>query len=81
MQLVSCKSTATVELTSAGADTSATDTSAVDTSATDTSAADTSARFVLRGELPLTTAEVNELIDFVEQETGRDFIRPPVIVA
>ena len=39
------------------------------------------ARFVLEGELPLTTAEVNELIAFVEDDTGRPFLRPPVIVA
>ncbi len=90
--LASCKSTATVELMDAATPaTPAVETPAVEsaptesppteTPAAETPATDVDARFALRGELPLTTAEVNELIDFVEEETGRGFIRPPVIVA
>lgn len=37
-------------------------------------------RFELRGELPISTAAVNEIIDFIEDETGKPFLRPPVIV-
>lgn len=36
--------------------------------------------FALDGELPLETAEVNQLIAFVESDTGRPFIRPPQII-
>jgi|GEM_PF-6396267 len=39
------------------------------------------ALFEVRGELPLSTGEVNELIEFIQDDTGRDFLRPPVIVA
>jgi hypothetical protein len=39
------------------------------------------ARFKLRGELPLSIEEVNAVISFIEEETGRGFVRPPVIVA
>ena len=39
------------------------------------------AKFVLEGELDLETAEVNDMIDFVEQVAGREFVRPPTIVA
>jgi len=39
------------------------------------------AQFVVQGELPLSTDEVNGLISFIEEETGRAFLRPPVIVA
>lgn len=35
----------------------------------------------LQGELPLSAEEVNALIGFIQEETGRDFLRPPVIVA
>jgi len=35
----------------------------------------------LRGELPLTNADVNALITFIETETGRPFLYPPSIVA
>lgn len=44
-------------------------------------AQDEEPRFALEGELPLATADVNSLIDFIEQETERPFVRPPVIVA
>jgi hypothetical protein len=46
----------------------------------DSEAAAGGALFELEGDLPLTTAEVNELILFIENETGRAFLRPPVIV-
>ena len=36
-------------------------------------------RFELIGELDLTTAEVNDMVAFVEASAGRDFLRPPVI--
>lgn len=36
--------------------------------------------FDLRGELPVDTADVNAMIEFIETETGRAFLRPPVIV-
>ena len=36
---------------------------------------------MLRGQLPLSTEEVNALISFIEEEAGRSFLRPPVIVA
>jgi len=38
-------------------------------------------QFELRGELPLSTNEVNALISFIERDAGRPFLRPPVIVA
>lgn len=38
-------------------------------------------RFVLEGTLPLTTAEVNDMVAFVEEASGRTFNEPPVIVA
>lgn len=37
--------------------------------------------FELQGDLDLDTATVNSLIEFIQEETGRDFLRPPVIVA
>lgn len=37
--------------------------------------------FELVGDIALDTAEVNELVAFVELTTGRDFVRPPVIVS
>lgn len=70
-----------------------TDTSNTDTSDTDDPAPpeaeptpqpeteDEEPRFVLEGELPLTNADVNRLIDFIEQQTERPFLRPPTIVA
>lgn len=36
--------------------------------------------FDLQGELPVDTADVNAMIEFIETETGRSFLRPPVIV-
>ena len=45
------------------------------------SAADDEPNYVVQGQLPLEVAEVNELIAFVESETGRLFLRPPTIVA
>ena len=36
-------------------------------------------RFELTGELELTTAEINAMIDFVEDAAGREFTRPPQI--
>ena len=36
--------------------------------------------FELQGELPIGVAEVNGMIEFIETETGRAFLRPPVIV-
>ncbi|MEM8923129.1 MAG: hypothetical protein AAGD35_06475 [Actinomycetota bacterium] len=38
-------------------------------------------RFELDGALPLPTAEVNEMLTFVETQTGRSFRYPPTIVA
>lgn len=49
--------------------------------ATDSIGSGDAPRFELQGELPLTDGEVNELLAFIEDETGRDFLRPPVIVA
>ena len=37
--------------------------------------------YELRGLLPLEVADVNSLVEFIEEETGRPFLRPPVIVA
>ena len=37
--------------------------------------------FDLRGEVPLSTAQLNELILFVERQAGRTFKRPPNITA
>ena len=42
-------------------------------------AADDEPRFELVGELDLTTAEINSMIEFVETSTGREFLRPPRI--
>lgn len=39
------------------------------------------AKFTVRGELPLSTDEVNALIFYIEEDTGRSFLTPPVIVA
>ncbi|MBT6444323.1 MAG: hypothetical protein HOK58_04970, partial [Acidimicrobiaceae bacterium] len=47
----------------------------------DATPSDAGARFVVRGELPLSADNVNRLIAFVEEDTGRAFVRPPVIVA
>lgn len=38
-------------------------------------------QFVLIGEIVLDTPELNELVAFVEETTGRDFVRPPVILS
>ncbi len=35
--------------------------------------------FALTGELDLTTAEINDMVSFVEQSAGREFITPPII--
>lgn len=90
-----CQSTATVEMmdTALTPTAQADDADAVDrgpgagSGGTDVDAPDSTgdgvggARFELQGELPLEAAEVDGLIAFIEQETGRPFLRPPVIVA
>ena len=87
--LSACKSTATVEMMD-GAET--TDETAQDAPADTSQPSDSppedlasvpedDAKFVVRGELPLSTEEVNALISFIEEDTGRSFLRPPVIVA
>jgi len=38
-------------------------------------------RFALEGEIGLDTSELNELVAFVEETAGREFLRPPRIVA
>ncbi len=40
---------------------------------------DVEPNFVLDGELELTTAEINDMVAFVETSAGREFLRPPVI--
>ena len=73
-----------VEPAAEATDDGGSETTTVEESPTDdatSEAASDEARFVLRGELPLTTADVNALIDFIEEDTGRPFLRPPVIVA
>ena len=41
--------------------------------------ADVEPNFVLTGELELTTAEINDMVAFVETSAGREFLRPPII--
>lgn len=73
--LAACKSTASVEVMDAvGPDSEAAGNQ-------QNSSSDADALFVLRGELPLSTVEVNALISFIEADTGRSFLTPPVIVA
>lgn len=80
--LSACKSTATVEMMATSESTNEPTESASGTSPESAGAAPVGdAQFVVRGELPLSTQEVNELISFIEQDTGRPFLRPPVIVA
>jgi len=38
-------------------------------------------RFALTGEIGLEVAELNDMMTFVEEATGREFLRPPMIVA
>lgn len=38
-------------------------------------------QFELMGDISLATEDLNSLVAFVEDEAGRDFLRPPVIVA
>lgn len=52
-----------------------------DDPAQDDTAPTDEARFVVRGELPLASSEVDALLAFIEEQTGRPFRRPPVIVA
>ncbi|MEL7157622.1 MAG: hypothetical protein AAFN30_13600, partial [Actinomycetota bacterium] len=42
---------------------------------------DAEPRFELEGELPLNTAAVNDMLAFIEAETGREFRYAPTIVA
>ncbi len=42
-------------------------------------ATDEEPRFELVGELELTTAEINDMVAFVETAAGREFVRPPRI--
>lgn len=79
--LAACKSTANVEMmdrTDPGARPAET---ATDDLSQPTESLAEGAKFVVQGELPLSTDEVNGLISFIEDETGRAFLRPPVIVA
>jgi len=47
----------------------------------DQASGEAGALFEVRGDLPLTIDEMNELVQYVEAETGREFLRPPMIVA
>ena len=47
---------------------------------TTSEAAPAEPNFELQGELPVDTADVNAMIEFIETETGRAFLRPPVLV-
>jgi len=86
--LSACKSTATVEMMD-GVEAAGETVQDIDADTSEPPplveasppAPDGTARFVVEGELPLTTEEVNALISFVEEDTGRPFLRPPVIVA
>lgn len=49
--------------------------------ASEQEAANVEPRFDLEGELPLTTAEVNDMLAFIEEQTGREFLYKPQIVA
>ena len=42
-------------------------------------ATDVEPNFELTGELELTTAEINDMVAFVETSAGREFLRPPII--
>lgn len=44
-------------------------------------AAEAEPRFELEGELPLTTAEVNDMLTYIEAQAGREYLYPPTIVA
>lgn len=75
--------TSEVQLQSAPISTTASTTTAT-TSPEDeagTDSAEGAPRFEVEGELPLTDEEVNDMLAFVEAETGRDFVRPPKIIA
>jgi hypothetical protein len=62
------------------ADTETGEASAETTETTEAEAAtDEEPRFELVGELDLTTAEINSMIEFIETSTGREFLRPPRI--
>ena len=76
--LTACKSTASIDMADTESTMSAGASGALSDNATPS---DAGARFVVRGELPLSTDNVNRLIAFVEEDTGRAFVRPPVIVA
>ena len=76
--LTACKSTASIDMTDTESTMSAAASAALSDDATPS---DAGARFVVQGELPLSTDDVNQLIAFVEEDTGRAFVRPPVIVA
>ncbi|MEM9131830.1 MAG: hypothetical protein AAF962_09295 [Actinomycetota bacterium] len=71
--------TTTTEATTAAETTggAATDGDAAD----GTADADAEPRFDLDGELPLTAAEVNDMLAFIEGQTGREFLYKPRIVA
>ena len=47
--------------------------------AVETAAAEVAANFELTGELDLTTTEINDMVAFVEQSAGREFVTPPII--
>ena len=68
--------------TTAPADTAETsDSPAVEESPAEPVTADAAVEpnFELTGELELTTAEINDMVAFVEQSAGREFVTPPII--
>lgn len=79
---IASSAVSTVETTIESESTSTADGSDADANSEAATAESAEPQFELKGdgELPIDQAEVNSLVAFVEDETGRDFQRPPVVV-
>ncbi len=72
---------ATTAAESTGDDTTADGTPSDEAEADEQTSVEAEPRFDLEGELPLTTAEVNDMLAFIEAQTDREYLYKPRIVA